>query len=147
MIDPFSVTGTAVGITSLGIQACQGLVRYYSEFRSYHEDINVTIQRLEGLQAILEVLDLVKEKVELDNDGPPAQLHLALQACSDGVRKLGCIVRKCGETKMPDTLEDRLRLIRKRLLWPFKRDTLSDMQRTLDRLQASLQLALHILHM
>ena len=147
MADPFSITGTTVGIISLGIQVCRGLVQYYSRFRTYHEDIDVVIQRLEGIRGILVALDLIKEKVGLDNDEPSAQLRLALQAYRNSVQKLECMVRKGGEIKVPKTLEDRLRLAGKRILWPFKRGTLSDMQKTLDRLQKDLHLAFQILHM
>ncbi|KAF2117923.1 hypothetical protein BDV96DRAFT_685560 [Lophiotrema nucula] len=145
MGDPFSVAGTAVGITSLGIQICQGLVQYYSQFRSYHDDIESAIQRLEGLEGILKALESVKSKVEMDNHEPSEQLQLAMRACEACLKKLELQLKKCGETKIPGTLKDRANMARKRLLWPFKRDTLKDLQGTLDRLQHNLQLSLKIL--
>ena len=107
----------------------------------------MVIQRLEGIRGILVALNLIQENVELDNDEPSAQLRLALQAYRNSAQKLECMVREGGEIKVPETFEDRLRLVGKRILWPFKRGTLSDMQKTLDRLQMDLNLVLQILRM
>ena len=62
MADPFSIAGTAVGITSLDIQTCQGLIKYYVQFRGYHEDIDVVITHLEIVETILKALDAVQKK-------------------------------------------------------------------------------------
>ncbi|OCK74055.1 hypothetical protein K432DRAFT_311474 [Lepidopterella palustris CBS 459.81] len=145
MSDPISVAGTAVGITSLGIQVCQALVRYYVQFRSYHDDIDALVQRVEHLENILRALDTVKKKVELDNDEVSQKLQLATKACKEALGSLERTVKKFTEIKLPDAWEDRLRLVKKRLLWPFKKDALMNTQDILDKLQANLLLALQIL--
>jgi hypothetical protein len=39
MGDPFSVAGSAVGVISLGLTVCQGLLTYYGQFKAYDEEI------------------------------------------------------------------------------------------------------------
>lgn len=100
MGDPFSVAGTAIGITPLGIQTCQILHRYYSQTKGSHDDIDNMLRHVEGLQGILDCLRQVKDKIEIDNHA------------------------------------------RKRLLWPFGKDTLADLQTTLNMFQDNLTLVL-----
>ncbi|KAF2111883.1 hypothetical protein BDV96DRAFT_179764 [Lophiotrema nucula] len=147
MADPFSVTGTAVGITSLGIQVCQGLVQYYSQARSYHDDIDAAIQQVEGLEGILKGLSRVGLETSRDGDSSEAseKLETAMRACQSCLRSLEEQLKKCRATKEPERLQDHVKLIRKRLLWPFKKDTIASLQVTLDRMQANVELALHIL--
>ena len=142
MGDPFSVAGTAVGITSLGIQTCQILYKYYVQYKGFHDDIDTVLQQVEGLQGILESLRQVKERFELDNHAPPSQLHLALAACEKALAKLKQMADKCNTTQQPEGLKARFRNVRKRLAWPYKEDTLAGLQATLSRFQDNLSLAL-----
>jgi hypothetical protein len=142
MGDPFSVAGTAVGITSLGIQTFQILYTYYSQYRGFHNDIDNVLRQVEGLQGILESLRQVKERFEIDNHAPSSQLHLALEACEAGLKPLKQMADKCSTTDQAADIQTRIRNARKRLLWPFKKDTLSDLQAVLSRFQDNLSLAL-----
>jgi len=142
MSDPFSVAGTAVGITSLGIQTCQILHRYYSQFKGFHEDIDDVIRQAEGLQGILDSLRQIKERVEVDNHAPSSQLHIALKTCEEALEKLKDMADQCDATKQPDDIRAHLGRAQKRLLWPFRKETLDDLQGTLSKLQGNLVLAL-----
>jgi chromosome segregation ATPase len=142
MGDPFSVAGTAVGITSLGIQTCQILYKYYSQYKGYHEDIDAVLRQVEGLQGILDSLRQVKERFKLDNHAPSSQLHLALVACEEALGRLKEMADKCNTTQQAEGLKDRLRNVRKRLAWPYREETLAGLQATLTRFQDNLSLAL-----
>jgi len=142
MGEAFAVTGSVVGITSLGIQTCQILHRYYSQFKGFHDDIDNVIRQAEGLQGILDSLRQIKERVEVDNHAPSSQLQTALEACEEVLEKLRDMADKCNTTKQSKDPLAMLRNARKRLLWPLKRDTLVDLQANLSRLQDNLILAL-----
>lgn len=145
MTDPFSVAGTAVGITSLGVQVCQGLFRYYSHFRGYHDDIDGLLNNIEGRRGIFKALVLVKQKIETDNHEPSEQLQVALLACEAALKSLDTKLKRCTEAKVPMAMLDRGKAAKNRFLWPFKKDTVMGMQAMLDKLQANLHLALLIL--
>ncbi|KAF2027800.1 hypothetical protein EK21DRAFT_91170 [Setomelanomma holmii] len=144
MRDPFFVAGTAVGITSLGIQTCQILHKYCSEYRGHHDDIDPIVKQAEGLQGILDGLQQVKENCEINNHAPSSQLHLALQACQETLQKLNKMAERCRGQKHPEDIQERLRAARKRALWPFRKDALAGMQTTLSRFQDNISLALQI---
>ncbi|KAH7084703.1 hypothetical protein BKA63DRAFT_1377 [Paraphoma chrysanthemicola] len=142
MGEPFSVAGTVVGISSLGIQTCQILHRYYSQYRGHHEDIKLVLNQVEGLQGILTGLEQVKERIERDNHDPSSQLQMALQVCKDVLKKLKAMALKCQAEKDPSDAQARIRAVLKRSAWPFKKDTLVDLRDTLSRFQDNLSLAL-----
>lgn len=145
MGDPISIAGTAVGITSLGIQVCQELVKFYSDYRNYRKDIDSIVRKAEGLDGILRVLGNVKSNIKIENDEASKLLQGAFQACDDALRKLKQRVTECNMTSIPGSMKDRVLLAKSKLLWPFKKNTVIDMQKTLDGLQENLSLALQIM--
>lgn len=56
MGDPFSVTGSAVGVISLGLQVCQGLASYINKYKSADKEIPDLKCKVEGLDLILQGL-------------------------------------------------------------------------------------------
>jgi hypothetical protein len=48
--------GTAVGIASLGIQVCQGLLSYYSDWKDYNSDVSSTYDAITDLGKTLILL-------------------------------------------------------------------------------------------
>ncbi|KAF2679906.1 hypothetical protein K458DRAFT_313076 [Lentithecium fluviatile CBS 122367] len=132
------VAGAVVGITSLGMQVCQGLIGYYYPFRNFRDDIEAIITRVEGLQEILEALESVNNRLRQPDDAVVKQLQQTVDACSAGLAALDSMRKKCGDTTIPGTWQDKAKFARQRLFWPFKKDTLAEMQTTLDRLQINL---------
>lgn len=57
MADLASLAGTAVGVISLGIQVCQGLVSYYKNWKSFDDDIAHLYAKIDGLRITLENLE------------------------------------------------------------------------------------------
>jgi hypothetical protein len=147
MSDPFSIASSAVGIISLGLQVTQGLVTYYSQFKSFDSDIAEISRKAEGLHGILQVLEVPLRKFEIDNAPIPAQVRTAISASEEGLRNLNGWIEKYGNTKPPANIEDRLRLLRKRTLFPFRRDTLLGLKSTLESLQSNLDTAIQVLHL
>jgi hypothetical protein len=134
MADP----GTAVGIISLGLQVLQGLVKFYSHFASFSTEIAAVVQRIEGLCMTLDALDGPVRKVERD-DAISAAVRRCIDTCRSSIRDLEIYRRNCGDTELgASTLEDKLRHVRKRLTFPFRKGTLNDIGRVLDRLQSNL---------
>lgn len=56
MGDPLSTVASAVGIVSLGLQVCQGIVQYYSHWKDYTVDIASTYELVGQLRGIFEAL-------------------------------------------------------------------------------------------
>ncbi|OAL48579.1 hypothetical protein IQ07DRAFT_80693 [Pyrenochaeta sp. DS3sAY3a] len=141
MSDPFSVAGTAVGITSLGIQTCQILIRYYSQFRGIHQDIDDVLKRVESLECILERLVAVNTKM---SSYESSNLETALNSCAQASQRLKDLVDKVSTGLEGKSNQDRLRAARSRLMWPFKKETLADLKLNLNDFQDNLALALQV---
>jgi hypothetical protein len=145
MADPLSIAGTAVGILSLGIQVCGGLFQYYAQFRGLHADIDDILGRVENLEGILRGLEPLIRRYESGDGKAPSQLQLALTACEKALQRLKGISEKCYNTKGAKGLQERITLVRRRILWPFKKETLRELQDTLNGFQDNLSLALQSL--
>lgn len=141
MGDPFSAAGTAVGIASLGIQTCQIIHKYYFDFKGYHDDIDSVLRQAEGLQGIMESLRQLDDRLDFEDHASPSQLQLALKACEDALHTLKRVADKCVVTKQAQGLQARVREARKRLFWPFKKETIADLQAKLNAFQNNLSLA------
>jgi hypothetical protein len=62
------IAGAVVSVTSLGIEVCERPINYYTDFRSFDDDIDALIKRMEGLKEHLEVLESVKHRVQVPNN-------------------------------------------------------------------------------
>ena len=62
------VAGSAVGIASLGIQICQGLLSYYDDWKGYHSDISSTYESIDDLSRTLILLKASLHNDELDEE-------------------------------------------------------------------------------
>jgi hypothetical protein len=142
-MDPFSVAGSAVGVTSLGLQVCQALVRYYGKFRSFHDDIDAVVRRTESLMENLQALESLKTR--MGDHEVSVRLQKTMDTVMMALNRLNGYAKRCGDAGVPDNQRARARLVTKRALWPFRQDTLLYLQDTLDRTQADLALALQIL--
>ncbi|PVH79597.1 hypothetical protein DL98DRAFT_655347 [Cadophora sp. DSE1049] len=147
MADPFSAAGTAVGIISLGLQVSQGLITYYSHFKAHDEEIAYIVRKSQALQSLLQALDGPLRKAEAERGNVSMQVRCSVVACEAGLKRLLVAAEKYGISSIPATIEDKLRALRKRALYPFKRDNLDELNITLEELIRSLQLALDILNL
>ncbi|KAI1746952.1 hypothetical protein F4782DRAFT_543906 [Xylaria castorea] len=121
---PLSVTGSAVGILSLGIQVTQSPFDYYAAFKSQHSDIAHTMRKLDDLLGTLEILRnlVVNRRFRIDE----ASL----------VNKIGGLIRE-GEERIQETTP-------RRVAYPFRKGALGklngDIEEITDRLELTLQL-------
>lgn len=66
--------------------------------------------------------------------------------CENAVERLDTFLERCGEKEHhPDTLKKRTVLVKKRFLYPFRRDTLEDLQKQLSRLLENVQTIIQVL--
>ncbi|PSN62846.1 hypothetical protein BS50DRAFT_680177 [Corynespora cassiicola Philippines] len=147
MTDPVSIISTAVGITSLGAQLCQAVVNYYTQYKCFDNDIDGVIKRAEVLELTLEALESVRQKDASKNNTASKQLKLAIEACAGSLMALKIMTIKLGEFRRPTSIEDRRRLLKKKLLWPFKQVTLLKLGETLNEVQSNVQLAIQVMEM
>lgn len=148
MGDPFSVAGSAVGVISLGLSVCQGLLAYYGPFKAYDEQIHDVSNRITTFDSTLKVLQDVLANTQVFFTPMTAQsATVALDSifnCQEGLERLSKTLDKCKNTS---TSFLGSQIPTNRILYPFKRDTLMALLETVSWLQAHLNTSLQILNM
>jgi hypothetical protein len=139
------VPGTAVGIASLGIQVCQGLLSYYDAWKGYDHDINSTYNAVTDLSRTLTILKTTlqqetdKERVE--------RVRTCVNNCEDvllELEKRRYSLRKYGQ---PEGLRQKMRAGMQRTWYPFRKETLEALKASVSDIQERLKLALQVLQL
>lgn len=138
--------GSAVGIASLGIQVCQGLVSYYLDWRSYHEDISTACDKVSNLERTFALLKETLVHASLDAK-QAAQVCDSLLSCKDSVRGLEKRCAKLKASSQPTSTRERVAAVTKRTLYPFKASTLAKVSEAVNDVIDQLALAVQTLHL
>jgi hypothetical protein len=132
MSDPFSAAASAVGIISLGLQVCSGIVTFYSQWKDYDDDIVSTCELIIRLQALLETTESVLSPIP---SGPTVnQAWGHIYAAEASIHKLQARLEKI-KVKLgkddPSLIYKTFRKIdksRRQLLYPFQQGTLGKLR-------------------
>jgi hypothetical protein len=150
MADPFSAAGGAVGVISLGLTVCQGLLAYYGPFKTFHEQIDEIASRVSSLDGILNALQRVLINAHVLSNPPTAQSTAvaidSIICCHNGLQRLRKMLEKCQNKKPASNLLGSNIQVN-RMLYPFRRDTLVTLMETMNWLQSNLSTSLQILNM
>lgn len=144
MSDPVSLAGTAVGIVSLGLSVCKGLVSYYSQVRDCPKETKNMLQKIEGLKDVLEVLeDVFRSHDDLKTETPAVKTAKQnILACTNGLEELKDITEKCEATSAKSGRD-----LINRMSYPFRRDTIKAILEHVDSLQSNLDTSIDVLHL
>lgn len=147
MADPFSISGGVVGVVSLGLTVCQGLLKYYTPWKSYDDEISGFTTRLEGLNDLLQVVHgLLSADQERDL---PSQykgaVSVQLKLFEDGCQKLGEMLEECKSTDTTPFVRKHSWLRLRRASYPFKKETLVTLSQYVSGLQHNLGLSFSVL--
>ena len=147
MGDPFSVTASAAGVISLGLQASQALVAYYHAFEAYDQDVAQVLGHLDSLKHTLQCLDEVLSRNSIVASSTSVVLNVCghVLACEEGLKRLKVWADK---TKPPEAsvgFQDKARRFKQRSLHYFRKDALENVTDTVRSLQHGLSLALQVL--
>lgn len=143
MADPFSVTGSAVGVVSLGIQVCRGLVWYIDNVREGKDKAVQISGRMEQLAGLLELMESVISK--LDPSTSTAAMQAGIFACADALKKIKN--KLLVDNKSGSTFFQRLQNFKQRLSFPFKEGDILYLKDLVESIQQNLNTALLILNM
>ncbi len=94
MAEAIGVSGAAVGVASLGIQVCQGLLSYYTAYRNQNSEIKAICVRIEGLRNILNYLKGVLPNARPDGVSATRQVEQAIMECAASIANLEDQVKK-----------------------------------------------------
>jgi hypothetical protein len=137
------VAGAAVGVASLGIQVCQGLLDYYQACESYHRDIQEAQKWIVHLQRTLVILGDVLQGANAKQD-VFQNAQTGILNCEDGIRKLEKKLRKIHKDS-PATPKERIKAIGHRLAYPLQQSTIAKLKEIVKDLFEHLLLSIQVL--
>jgi hypothetical protein len=139
------VAGTAIGIASLGIQVCQGLLSYYDAWKSYDSDISGTYDAVTDLSKTLTILKTtLREEVDRER---VRRVDTCVKGCEDALLKLDEKRRSLQEYSQPQGLRQKMRSGLQRSWYPFRKETLAALKGSVTDVQERLKLALQVLQL
>ncbi|KAK5129067.1 hypothetical protein LTR85_000400 [Meristemomyces frigidus] len=139
------IAGSAVGVASLGIQICQGLLKYYNSWKDYNEDIAAAYGSVEALEETCEFLVKALNRCTPDPDQERNVLNSMTQ-CKHCLDRLTKKLTKLRDNDNPVGFRKVIKAGGLRFLYPFKKDTLEKIEQMVQEATQQLQFALEVLH-
>ncbi|CAN9388921.1 unnamed protein product [Alternaria alternata] len=139
MADPFSITGSAVGVVSLAIQLCKGLEWYVSGVKDAKDKAEKIAADTEELTNLLELLETVVAKVD-----PSQSVSTTLTGIASCAEATATIRKKLelDDDAVNGGIKSSLKRLGKRMAFPFKEAEIEYWKGVLNTIQQSLQTAL-----
>jgi hypothetical protein len=146
MVEALGVAGSVVGIVSLGIQVAQGLLKYYESWKDQDQDIS---DMCVSLGSLLGTLMIISETIQ-----PPAKFARSvtenveknIQRIKQAMDKLSDELGQALNLGLPKQgARALMRLHIRRALYPFKEQTLLNIQQVISEACSNLNTALHAL--
>lgn len=145
-MDGLSVAASVVGIISLGIQAAQGLINYYSAYKSQKKDVADIIQNFCRLLETLETIttELQNRKFRADEQDVLRNIEDLVQECKRCIEELNSEATKL-QSEGVDSIRDIAKIVGRRVAYPFRRSTLLRLEENIDEILSHLKLAQDLL--
>ena len=145
MAGAVGVAGSAVGIISLGIQVCHGLLAYYESWKGCHQDIENTSKSITSLTETLELVSrVVKTKT---GQGEPAEQQISsiVVRCLTGIKALSEELERFEKYPESADIRSKIKSHLRRLYYPFKESTLAKLRDSVQDIRDDLVPALAVL--
>lgn len=138
--------GAAVGITSLGIQVCQGLLAYYDDWKGYKQEITSTYESIDDLRGCLAQLLPFLQGTQLEEE-KREKVKKSVRSCEDALDKLSKKLQKLQKHGKPEGLRQKAWAEVQRACYPFKASTLAKLRELVDDARNRLHLGLSALQL
>lgn len=137
----FAAASSAVGIVSLGLTVCSGLIKYCRGFKDFDDHARTAVSGIERLSSLLEVLSNVLSLSGLESRPSHRTATTCINDCAESITALEAVWKRClqkpGSTGLPRQFH--------RVVYPFRKPEITALQTTLGQLQADLMIALQTL--
>ena len=145
MADPLSITGTAVGVVSLGIQVTQSLVEFYNSYKHQDSELRSITERLEDLTETFRSLErsISNRTFQVEERN---SIETSIANCKEHIQELQ---EECQKFCKPSSTGIRaaVKVAGRRVTYPFRRSTLQKVDEDIGEIRANLSLALDVLHL
>ncbi|KAJ5392378.1 hypothetical protein N7509_007868 [Penicillium cosmopolitanum] len=145
MSDPLSVTGSAVGVISLGLSICNAIIRYAQNAQGQSDDMQYLATKASNIRSLLKNLRELIEETENDLPDVAEDLEskaLGLQAYLD---KLNGPIKQYERAQVAATgVRSRARRTWETAVYHFKKEELFEVRDCLQSMEMDLNTALNV---
>ena len=145
---PISVTGSVLGVISLGIQVTQSLVNFYNSYKIQNPDLAHTRDMLDSLLEIFQSLEKALSDREFlaDEQDLVKNIETSIKNCDDLIYEMQDEVQKFDKTSPEETLAI-IKRAGRRATYPFRQSTLQKIDEDIKDIRANISSALDALHL
>ena len=148
MADPLSIAASVVSLISLGIQATQSLVDFYTSYRNRDPELTGITERLEDLREIFRSLEktLSDRKFQTGERGLVERIEASINNCNELIQELEDEYQKFGSTSSTG-IKNVVKVAGRRAIYPFRRSTLQKLDEDISDIRDNLAVALQTLNL
>ncbi|KAH7399645.1 hypothetical protein BKA66DRAFT_437177 [Pyrenochaeta sp. MPI-SDFR-AT-0127] len=139
MADPFSASGSAVGVVSLSIQICKGLVWYIDGVKDAKDKAEQISTEVDKLRDLLELLESIVSNVDKTPSAVAARYGVI--SCADAINTIKSKLGTAGPASS-NKPQSGFKTLMRRLSFPFKEADIRYWKEVLHAIENSLQTAL-----
>ncbi|KAF5670215.1 hypothetical protein FHETE_4587 [Fusarium heterosporum] len=139
MADPLSLAGSAVGIISLGIQVCNGLLVYADAIRGRSQDLSDHLDQVQPLLALFKSLELTATRLETLNPENAKILRDNMSQTEGKLKSLQVLLDDVGISPSATTdIKGKMKETFRVVVYPIKKSKLKGARQTVQALLSSL---------
>ncbi|KAK1996914.1 hypothetical protein LX36DRAFT_682104 [Colletotrichum falcatum] len=147
MAEPVGITGTAAGLVSLGLQLYGEISKYLNAVKGRQKDLGRARRHCQTLQMCIDAIAAAASPSRGNNAQTDAALNACVLSCESELRALEALVARLQGPPTPagGSLSAKLREKGREYAFPFHRESILELERTLESTNGVLQTALQTL--
>jgi chromosome segregation ATPase len=146
MADPLSVAGLAVGVVSLGIQVVGAITTYTDALNCHETEIAPVRRQNDALKKSLEVVEALRSRFQPEHEVAAIAVQECLESCKKELDSLERLVADLSDSdKATTSRKGKVKNKGKKLLYPFNRAKVEQLETRISSAHAILQLTLQTL--
>lgn len=148
MADPLSITGSAAGLITLGIQVTQSLVNFYNSYKDIDSDLVGIAQKLEVLLEVFSSLDkaISNRNFQEDERDLIKNIETSIRSWEGLIQELHDECKNFSKTSS-NRVEATVRIAGRRATYPFRKSTLQRLDEDIGEIRTNISSALEVLHL
>ncbi|KAK4247355.1 hypothetical protein C7999DRAFT_32230 [Corynascus novoguineensis] len=143
MADGLSVAASVAGLVSLGLQVSGGIMQYFDALDCRDKDLSSARQQTRALQGTLQVIEESVTQLRSDHAAATASVQACVDACRADLKALQSLVDELYRVDQAATTPgSKIKNHGRKLLYPFNRSKLQQLETKLGNTNTTLQSAL-----
>lgn len=147
MADPLSIAGLGIGVVALGLQVSGAIFDYVDALDHRGDELTSLKQQNSLLRKTLGVIEASLSQFQHGHQVTIAAVHECLKSCNKELNALEALATGLIGSGSTSSRKEGLKMQGKRLLYPFERPNIEQLEKRMSSTNVTLQLALEMLQL